>query len=167
MTGRRLKQVTVLDALHNLGPRTRDALALHFGVPPATVQTHLVALRDRGEIYASAWAEPDGPGQWSPVWAVQTRPASPNAPRPQSHRHSAPLRSLEELEEQTVVRGEGVKNEHALMARALPTITVGGETVDVGIFGGLVRASSKPMRVSVSTGRPRGRPRATATAATR
>lgn len=105
------------------GPISRLELQQHFEVRQSTMQDHIMSLRKKKRVYVHSWSSPEGPGNWSPLYAVRVTGEERDMVQPPSVRLALGLTGsvLEEDEfPQKVVRSsEGVRTDHALLARSL------------------------------------------------
>lgn len=119
----RIKRWMVRDAIQRAGGMTRVEIEEHFKASRTTVQSHLTAMRAGGDIFIGEWREPATTGSWSPVWMLRTSADQCDAPQP--------LSKSDKMGEVAVVKKtQGVKSEHARIARA--------RHQEHGIWGGLV-----------------------------
>lgn len=141
----RIKREDVLRVIEEKRGMTRDQLAKHFECSPLTIETHIVNLKSRELIVVGAWVEPQRTGQWSPVWVKKTLRDQVSLPRPLAKEHKPKRRADDdnERDERVVQLGAGVKQEHAVMARARALILHRNDKFDVGVWGGLVGSRCK------------------------
>lgn len=132
----RIKRDDVIDAFHDHGPCSRAALEKVFKVPAGgtSIQTHITAMREECLIYIREWTPPEKTGMWSPVYDLCTSALEQDAPHPPPRaRWRKTLETPTDFDEPIVMRGVGVKKEHALMART--------RSSELGLWGDLVRGA--------------------------
>ena len=130
----RITRQMMLDAFKARGALTRAELQGHFNIlNVTTMQMHITALRDTGTIYIADWREPPKTGMWSPVYQLRTEANEQDVPHPPPrNRWRKVAGSPEDPGNPVILRGKGVKAEHAHMAR------VRRETLGLGMWGGLL-----------------------------
>lgn len=132
MKRKNTRRIEVEAAIRAHGPISSQDLQTRFGVKQPSMQDHLSALRDQGTIYLADWAAPEGQGNWTPLYAIRRRAEDRDIAQPPSARRAKGELPVvyEEDCAQVIVRAEGVRNDHALMARA--------RFEEAGMWGGLV-----------------------------
>lgn len=111
----------MLDAFKFHGNMTRADLQEHFNIlNVTTMQMHITALRDDALVFISGWRAPAKTGMWSPIYTLRSAKNEADVPHPTPMRlrsRGRPDDSYDEPGERVVVRGKGLKAEHAHMAR--------------------------------------------------
>jgi hypothetical protein len=131
----RITRQMMLDAFRLHGQMTRSDLQEHFNIlNVTTMQMHITSLREDARVFIADWREPKKTGMWSPVYALRSDANEQDVPHPppRNRWRDPVLEPVEDAGEFVVLRGEGVKAEHAHMAR------VRGETMGLGQWGGLL-----------------------------
>jgi hypothetical protein len=131
----RIKRADVIDAFHDRGPSTRSELETLFRLRrgKTSIQTHITAMREDATIYICDWRPPEKTGMWTPVYDLRTSANEQDKPHPPPRdRYRKVAEVPEDIGEPVVLRGVGIKKEHALMARAR------SQAMGLGLWGDLL-----------------------------